>query len=931
MARILIPFLINLIFTNLLLGDVISSQVDEPSYKLPVEAKPNFYELDLTVNLNSNLSETDFKFTGEVKIYIVAEIQDAQSITLNMKNLTVKNITLHDLNKTAIKVNSFTSDEVHEFLIITLDDKLKKGNQYLLTVSYSGVVNDQLTGFYRSRSADKNGNLTYVAATIFEPTGARLAFPCWDEPAFKARFNISITHPKSYHAISNMPPLPVEEPKVKNDMKTTKFKTTPRISTYLVAFIVSKYECNEDGMFRVCTKPQAVNQTHYALEKSKELLDALNEYTAINFTHYIPKMDQVSLEDFPPGAMENWGLVTYMESALLYQDGVTTTYMKQSITMIIAHEFAHQWFGNLVSPEWWTWIWLNEGFAEYFQYIITHKVQPEWRLDEVFVFDNIQGNAFIVDAGENSRPMNMYANTPEEISSLFDDIAYQKAASVIRMMSHILTENVFHEGLKEYLKQNAENVVNSTNLFEHLGKNKKWDGASFGEIMDGWVNNAGYPVVNVKRNHDNELQLSQERFSFYETKNDANWWVPITYVKSSSMDFNNTTPIMWLKPGRNETIKFNKTDGWIIVNTQQAGYYRVNYEPEMWKLLSMQLNSDNYENIHVLNRAQLIDDALNMARTNRLNYTVALTLTLYLERETDYVPWRTTFNNMQFLHNMLRTSEQYNNFMSYIRKIMKSVTSQVRYEPYQKGEELDIVKLLRVYAMGWACRAGVDECKSYTNREFNAWLSNSSRSFDIDLKDNILCDGIRSANKEAWNYTLTEFLKTKDEVEKKSLFSLLACSQSVDLLKEYLHMSIQENAIVTFDNAVLDVISQNVKGVSIALEVLSSEVEKIKKLNEAEDIIISSAEIIASTITNKVQFTQLILFLAKERFEPDIVQTTLLKAIGNLVWLNVHQKTIENWLYTHRDYFNSSSSLTFETLLIIISIFILDFIRTLFR
>lgn len=913
-------------FANLLLGDVIGdSQVDDLSYRLPVEAKPNFYELDLTVNLNSNLSETDFKFTGEVKIDIVAEIQDAQSITLNMKNLTIEDVALYDLNKIAIHVDSIAYDDVHEFLVITLDDKLKKGNKYFLTVSYSGVLNDQLRGFYRSRSADKNGNLMYVAATHFEPTGARLAFPCWDEPAFKAPFNISITHPKSYHAISNMPPLPVEELKVENDMKTTKFETTPPISTYLVAFIVSNYECNEDGMFRVCTKPQAVNQTHYALEKGKELLNALNEYTAINFTSYVPKMDQVSLKDFSPGAMENWGLVTYRESALLYEDGVTTTRTKQSITTIIAHEFTHQWFGNLVSPEWWTWIWLNEGFANYFQYIITHKILPEWRLDEMFVVDSIQGNAFIADAGENPRPMNKDAYTPQEISNLFDKIAYQKAGSVIRMMSHILTENVFHERLKEYLKQNAKNVANSTNLFEYLGNNKKWDGASFGNIMDGWVNNAGYPVVNVKRNHDDELQLSQEQFSFYETKNDVNWWVPITYVSSSSMDFNNTAPIIWLKPGRNETIKFSKAQGWIIVNTQQAGYYRVNYEPEMWKLLSMQLNSDKYENIHVVNRAQLIDDALNMARTNRLNYTVALTLTLYLEREIDYVPWRTTFRNMEFLHNMLRTSAQYNNFMSYIRKIMKSVTRHVRYNPYQEGEELDIVKLLRVNAMEWACRAGVDECKDYTNREFNAWLSNSSRSFDVDLKNNVLCDGIRSANKQAWNYTLTELLKTKDEVEKESLLSLLACSESVYLLKEYLHMSIQENATVTFDNAVQNVVSQNAKGVSIALEVLTGKVEEIKKLNKAEDVITSSADIIARAITNKDQFVQLTMFLTKQRLNPDNLQSILLKATRNLEWLNVHQETIENWLYTHRDYFNSSSSLTFATLLIIFSIFITRF------
>ncbi|KAF3426307.1 hypothetical protein E2986_05312 [Frieseomelitta varia] len=668
MAGILIPLLVSLTFASLARGDAASPQANDPKYRLPLEAVPMEYNLYLTVNMDS------YTFSGIMQATITAT-NDSRTITLNSKNLTINSVHMtNSTNQTQDLIKTIVLDDKYEILTINLPEKIVKNEKYVLTIEYNGTLNDQLRGFYRSSSTKKDGTPTYVAATHFEPTGARLAFPCWDEPAIKAPFKIFVINSKAkeYRAISNMNEIKSKllSNTTEDTWRFTEFEVTPPMSTYLVAFVVSDYEYTEDKskemQFRVWTKPQSINQTRYALRLGRQLLEAMEAYTAIKFSNYMPKMDQVSLRNFSAGAMENWGLVTYRESALLTEDNDTVA-QRMRVTTVIAHEFAHQYFGNLVSPQWWTYIWLNEGFADYFEYFLTHKVKPEWRLDELFVVNNIQGVSFAADVLENQRPMNHEVNTPQGISNLFDNIAYQKSGSVIRMMSHILGEEDFQKSLNRYLTSNQLKAANSNILLRQLGNGRNYSGVSFEEIMDNWVNKPGYPVVTVKK-VNNTFELQQQQFRLYEptiyvtNNNKTKWWVPVSYVTSKNMSFNNTHPRGWLAPNKEKlVIPVSGEEEWIIVNVKQAGYYRVNYEPAIWESLSKLLNSKNYD-VHPTNRAQLIDDALTMARINWLDYKIALELMTFLTRERDYVVWQASFRHLQFLHNLLRTSEYYTMF-----------------------------------------------------------------------------------------------------------------------------------------------------------------------------------------------------------------------------------------------------------------------------
>ncbi|KAK1121599.1 hypothetical protein K0M31_010391 [Melipona bicolor] len=918
MARILIPLLVSLTFACLARGDAASPQANDPKYRLPLEAVPTHYKLDLKLDMK------DYTFSGIVQVNITAAY-NSETITLNAKNLTINSVLMisNKLSKEQNLTKTTYLDEKYEIMTVKLQEKIVQNQTYVLKIAYNGTLSDQLRGFYKSRSTRKNGTSTYVAATHFEPTGARLAFPCWDEPAIKAPFEITIVNSggNEIRAISNMKEI---DNKVNGDLRTTTFDVTPKISTYLVAFVVADYDYTEDNsteiLYRVWTKPQSINQTKYALKVGRELLEEMGKYTDISFKDYVPKMDQVSLRDFSAGAMENWGLVTYRESALLAEEGVSSVRALQRVTTIIAHEFAHQWFGNLVSPKWWTYIWLNEGFADYFEYFLTHKIKPEWRLDDVFVVNNIQGTAFTADVVENQRPMNHEVNTPQEISSLFDNIAYQKSGSVIRMMSHILGEEAFQNGLRRYLSNNKLKAADSNTLLKDLGNGTKYNEVLFEEIMNEWVNKPGYPVVSVKK-VNNTFELRQQQFTLYETKlNDTKWWVPITYVTTKNVTSTNTYPSRWLSPNQ-EKLDIPVSDGedWIIVNVKQIGYYRVNYEPAVWELLAERLNS-NYTSVHPTNRAQLIDDALNMARSNQLNYTTALQLTTFLSKEKDYVVWQAVFRNLQFLHNLIRTSAHYPMFQEYVGIILTTVTSEVNYEP--KKNETDLEKLLRVNAIEWACRAHVTQCTDYATRQFNAWLNDTNTKFDDDLRNNLLCAGIRNASDSEWDKARSLILKIKDEEEKLALYPLLACSQSEDILEQFLKQSLEQNATLSFSDAASQVVSRHPQGANIALKALVVNYPDIKSRKNGNQVIVSTVNAIAGGVTTVKQYMQLNKILAGlEDVKVESFKSVITKASRNLQWLELHQNDVENWMHD----FSSASSFTFASFLLVLSILVTRF------
>ncbi|XP_018306516.1 puromycin-sensitive aminopeptidase-like protein [Mycetomoellerius zeteki] len=562
--------------------------------RLPRDVVPELYELWLI----PFIWEGNFTFHGEIKI-LINVTNDTDNVTLHAVDIkidegftSIREYSSNDKNNnktTVIGITEQKKDVDRQFHVIKTS-KLKKGKQYIVHLKFIGYLNDNLHGFYRS-SYTVDNQTRWIATTQFEPTDARRAFPCFDEPALKAKFQINIARPQNMTSISNMPkkekttPLP--------DLDTyvwDHYERSVPMSTYLVAFIVFDFDVrkSKDGDFRVWARHDAIAQSEYSLSIGPKMLKFFEDYFKIKYP--LPKMDIVALPDFEAGAMENWGLITSRETSMLYQkeeDGITDNNNKQLVALVLAHELSHQWFGNLVTPSWWSDLWLNEGFASYMEYIGMNAVEPEWRVMEQFVVHEFQ-SIFNLDALESSHPISIEVDYPDEINEIFDTITYVKGSVVIRMMDHFLTTDVFKKGLTNYLNEKAYQSAKSNDLWYALTKQAHKDkildpNITVKKIMDTWTLQTGFPVVTVLRNYNNSsIKLTQERFlldnnvtRITSDKWEPLWWIPITYTTEKQLNFNNTQPTKWMKAERSITL--NDLDvnpsQWILFNVQETGNY----------------------------------------------------------------------------------------------------------------------------------------------------------------------------------------------------------------------------------------------------------------------------------------------------------------------------------------------------------------------
>ncbi|XP_046387347.1 aminopeptidase N-like [Ischnura elegans] len=727
-------------------------------YRLPEGIRPETYKLRIT----PFLEEGNFSFVGDVEIRF-SVLESRRDVVLHSKELAIsEERVVEEGSGVPLEIDAISHDHDRDFHEVRLKEPLVAGGAYVIAMKFAGVLNDDLNGFYRSSYKDDDGKIHWLAVTQFAATSARKAFPCFDEPHLKANFTISIGRHMEMSSLSNMPAVgpPEHDPMLPENFVWDHYAESPKMSTYLVAFVVSKFKSKRvaDGEFSTWSRGDAVDQVDYSLTVGPKVLDIMYNITKIRYA--LPKMDLIGIPDFEAGAMENWGLVTFRETALLYENGTSTPFNKQRVATVVTHELAHQWFGDLVSPEWWKFTWLNEGFATFFECAAAD---------------------FVSSAQFN------YGSDIQLFASMDDQL---KADSMV-------PENI--------------NVT---------------------EVMISWTKQSGYPVVTVMRNYDGStLIIKQARFVLDEAFKDNKiiWWIPLTFTTGSTMDFAKTTPNIWLSEhGVHHEIKGLVDEDWVMFNIQGSGYYRVNYDEHNWKLITNFMLGKDFHKVHPVNRAQLIDDSLNLARGGLLRYSVALNLIRYMEQETDFIPWYSLYPSLAFLDSRLKYSEEYPRFKMLMSHLMLKYYQSLNFTDSPQDDHLAL--LSRSMLLPWACKYKNEECVEEAHKIFADWKLGKIDRVPPNIKGTVYCHGISSGDKEDWDFLWNKYLSSTVATEQAIIIGALGCSKDKNILERFLGMACDSDSGIRQHEktSVFAAVFNSPDGLEVALEYLIRNFEKVK-------------------------------------------------------------------------------------------------------
>ncbi|TMS03121.1 Endoplasmic reticulum aminopeptidase 2 [Larimichthys crocea] len=489
---------------------------------------------------------TSLSFTGSVQIEIDVQ-NNTNWIVLHSKGLDITKATIlnQDLGLLSDQVLPVLHNPSHEQIGIFSPWVLSRGQKYFLYIEFGAKLAEGFSGFYKSTYRTSTGETRTLASTHFEPTSARMAFPCFDEPSFKANFSIRVRRSSEYIALSNMPVVKTVE--VNDGILEDRFDTSVKMSTYLVAFVICDFKSvtattSSGVQVSIYAAPEKWQQTHYALEVAVKMLDFYEEY--FNIRYPLPKQDLIAIPDFQSGAMENWGLTTYRETSLLFDPLTSSISDKLWVTLVIGHELAHQWFGNLVTMEWWNDIWLNEGFARYMEYISVQATYPDLKVEEYLL--DMCFAAVGYDSFNSSRPISSPAENPTQIKQMFDTVSYDKGACILHMLRHFLTEDVFQSGLVRYLHKYSYRNAHNQDLWDSLANTCSEEDFTSGKycysssqasknaylfagehlnltaMMHTWTLQKGIPLVTVSRKGP-LLLLRQDRFLRTVMPSDPLW------------------------------------------------------------------------------------------------------------------------------------------------------------------------------------------------------------------------------------------------------------------------------------------------------------------------------------------------------------------------------------------------------------------------
>ena len=738
--------------------------------RLSKNVVPIKYEIELKPDLEN------FTFEG-VETITLSLLQNTKKITLHAKDIEIDTVSIL-IGKEKI-FGEISYNEKSETATFTFPKSLLRGSasQLKLALVFRGILNDKMRGFYRSKY--NIGKKEYhLATTQFEATDARRAFPCFDEPAQKAIFHISLIVPKSKTAISNTLPISIKEHE--SEYQIVKFSPTPKMSTYLLAFIVGDFEYLEKFTHssfghspssrgrkirvRVYTIPGKKHQAKFALDCAVKTLEFYEKYFDIKYP--LPALDMIAIPDFASGAMENWGAVTYRESALLVDENNSSASNKQWVALVVAHELAHQWFGNLVTMEWWTHLWLNEGFASYIEYLTVDKLFPKWDIWTQFSTNDL-GAALRLDGLKNTHPIEVVVHHPDEIGEIFDEISYSKGASVIRMLADYLGEKDFRDGLRHYLKKHSYQNTETIHLWQAF---EKVSGKPVAKMMRHWTGKMGYPVVKAEMKNG-KLVLSQKRFfsspiSKTKTKGKTIWQIPVS-------------------------IDSNKS--YTKINSGEAGFYRVAYSKELLEKLKLPVEN---KILSARDRLGIIRDLFALTEFGDAPTTDALEFLRSYKNEDNYTVWLEIALGLGRLEQLITRENSKEKLDKIIVDLFSPLAKNLGWEKRKmpapsKGGENHADTLLRSLAIFRAGLAGDKKIINEAGKKFS--LAQKNKDIPPDIRGAVYAIvGSRGGIKE-YNIFIKKYKTETLHEEKNRIGNALGNFRDPKILQSVCVFAMSEN------------------------------------------------------------------------------------------------------------------------------------------
>ncbi|PYL02195.1 MAG: aminopeptidase [Verrucomicrobia bacterium] len=761
--------------------------------KLPKEVVPT----DYSIRIVPNIEKLRFSGTETVRLSVRKPVRQ---LVLNALELEISEASLDGkpLSKSAINI-----DKERELLIFALPSesatgRIRRGElaagDHTLALSFSGKINQQGQGlFYMHYQEQASGKKKIMLGTQFEATDARRFFPCWDEPAFRARFQLTTVVPENWLAVSNMP---VESEKKITGGKEVRFAATPPMSSYLNVFVAGELDLIESRsgptQIRVVATKGKAELGRYALEVTAQILRYYNDYFGVPYP--LPKLDQIALPGGFGGAMENWGGITYYESALLFDPRNSSARTKQNIYEVLAHEMAHQWFGDLVTMAWWDNLWLNEGFASWMGSKCTAHFNPPW---EVWLRRELPRDptrrpgiakeaAMEGDARSTTHPIQQTIATEAEANSAFDDITYKKGQSFLRMLESFLGEEVFRDGIRRYIAAHKYSNTTTADLWSALSEASK---KPIGEIAAGWTQQPGFPVVKVKREGDGKVQLTQERFAVhFKNPPPLEWKIPLTYsvvgLPAEASAEVGEAPATLLMTSTIDNLQNIPTDRALKLNLNGAGNYRAEYDASSWKLLLEALPK-----LGVEDRVNLLSDAWALVQADRAPIALYFGLVEKLPASTELAEREQIINVLDSVNRLLVGNPQREKFQRYARSLLRPTFETVGWEP-TKGEVAAATNLRAglISALG---DLNDPEIIAGCRERFEKYLANPA-SLAPDLRPSVLAVVGRYADEKTWSKLHELGLKTTSIEEKQNYYSALAESIDPKLVQKTLAIALTD-------------------------------------------------------------------------------------------------------------------------------------------